>query len=104
MPRNTQIITDVYKNIKGENFLSQIAEIPHYIFASKITSYIPTDDIIPDPDKNILWSAMPEAYDKQTSAWKQSGQYRASVITRSQLEQMIWAGKAKNDVLSWRHP
>jgi hypothetical protein len=51
-------------------------------------------------DKNILWSARPEKWDKDAGKWTtegvfidarmREGSYRASIINRDELESMIW--------------
>jgi hypothetical protein len=42
-------------------------------------------------DKKILWCAMPEKYDPVEKKWIVfQDYYRATIITRKQLEQMIW--------------
>jgi len=40
--------------------------------------------------KELLWSAVSEIYQEQEKTWGPYPKYRASVITRAQLEQMIW--------------
>ncbi len=51
-------------------------------------------------NKQILWSAQPEKWDASTSQWTKDGatldnnmkegSYRASIITREQLERLVW--------------
>ncbi len=46
---------------------------------------------IVDHDKRIQWSAMPERYDTQEKKWKMFTElYRVSMISRKQMEQLIW--------------
>jgi arylsulfotransferase ASST len=40
-------------------------------------------------DKKILWSALPEKYDSGKNEWNPISEYRASIITRQQLEELI---------------
>ena len=42
-------------------------------------------------DKKILWNAIPEKYDQALHQWVQPYDlYRATIITRKELEQLIW--------------
>ena len=59
--------------------------------------------LIVGPDDKICWSAQPEKWDTETAQWRKDGalvdhkmregSYRAHLITRKQLEQLIWAGE-----------
>jgi hypothetical protein len=43
------------------------------------------------PQKQLLWSALPERYDAENKAWVPAAGYRASIIkSRAELEQLIW--------------
>lgn len=42
------------------------------------------------PNKNELWSAVPESWDNSQKKWDVIQTYRASIISRAHLEQMIW--------------
>ena len=42
------------------------------------------------PDKKILWSALPEKWEPNVSKWVPNAQYRASIISREELERLIW--------------
>ena len=41
-------------------------------------------------DKNVLWSAIPEAWDVNSHKWVALQSYRASIISRRDLESLIW--------------
>jgi hypothetical protein len=41
-------------------------------------------------DKEILWSALPEKRNPVEKEWNPVSEYRASIITREQLENVIW--------------
>lgn len=46
---------------------------------------------IVDESKHVLWSAETEIYITDTDSWNPFPKYRASIVTRKQLEQMIWS-------------
>jgi hypothetical protein len=50
---------------------------------------------IVDKNKTIIWSAIPEKWNNQEKKWKINPSYRASIVTRAQLEQMIWNATEK---------
>jgi hypothetical protein len=41
-------------------------------------------------DKKILWCALPEKYNPDQKEWNPISEYRATIITRQQLERFIW--------------
>lgn len=43
--------------------------------------------------KKILWSALPERYLETDEKWAPMHEYRANIITRAQLEHMIWSAE-----------
>ncbi len=46
---------------------------------------------IVDHDKKILWSAIPESYNKVQKKWFAEPSYRASIVTdKNELERLIW--------------
>jgi len=48
--------------------------------------------LILNRDKQILWSAVPEKYNKDTNKWEiHEMLYRGNIISRESLERMIWA-------------
>lgn len=46
---------------------------------------------IVDSNKSILWRAIAETYNQADKTWKTYNMYRASFVTRQQLEKMIWS-------------
>jgi hypothetical protein len=42
-------------------------------------------------DKRVLWSAIPEVWNKNKKDWVIAPSYRATIITHKQLEDLIWA-------------
>ncbi len=50
------------------------------------------------PDKEILWSAIPEQRQRVDSKWEKIGLYRASIISRKELEQLVLTG-AKRELM-----
>jgi hypothetical protein len=67
-----------------------VIELPdHSIFVSMNTQY--SKVFIVSPDKKILWSAVPERRNPDKNEWFITPQqYRASIITRKELDQLIW--------------
>ena len=48
-------------------------------------------------DKKILWSAIQEKYNTDTKKWEIfTKTYRASLVSRKELEQLIWASQQKS--------
>jgi hypothetical protein len=45
---------------------------------------------IVNKNKEILWSALAEKWDNDKKEWWVQSQYRSTIITRAQLEQLIW--------------
>ncbi len=45
---------------------------------------------IVDRDKKILWSALPENYVEGEAKWMPMHEYRATIISRKDLEKLIW--------------
>jgi hypothetical protein len=64
------------------------------VFVSYCSPY--SKVIIIDKDKRELWAGIPELWNEQAKRWDAHFQYRASVITQSQLEKLIWGGVLKN--------
>ncbi|MCD6013621.1 MAG: hypothetical protein K0Q79_3483 [Flavipsychrobacter sp.] len=66
---------------------------------------IPYDGMyIVDTKKQVHWSAGVETYDPQKNSWIPYVKYRASIITRQQMEKMVWSVKETQDALSRRNP
>ena len=62
------------------------------IFASMGVPYCKI--FIVGQDKKLLWSAIPEKYDQKTGKWEQPHElYRASIISRKDIEQLIWTSE-----------
>ena len=60
------------------------------LFVSMSTPY--GDVFIVDSGKHILWHGLYEKYNPEKSDWVECAKYRASIISRKQLEQMVWSG------------
>ena len=50
---------------------------------------------IVDRDKKVTWSALPEQWGIAEKKWKAMPGYRASIITRQELESLIWGEPLK---------
>jgi len=48
---------------------------------------------IVDEDKSIKWSAVFQSFDQQENKWKECPKYRAHIITKQQMERLIWYGR-----------
>jgi hypothetical protein len=46
-------------------------------------------------EKKILWSAIPEQWNEMERKWKRKNGYHASIITRKELESLIWGEPLK---------
>ena len=57
--------------------------------------FIVSRDKDPAKDKKILWSAISEKWNSRTKKWANEGDYRASIITRKELEHFIWGEPLK---------
>ena len=66
-----------------------VIELPdHSLLVNMSTSY--SKVFIVSEDKQILWSAIPEKWNEQVKAWQMVYDYRASILMRKDLEQLIW--------------
>ncbi len=66
-----------------------VLELPdHSIFASMCVMY--GNMFIVSRDKKILWNAISESWMPAKKKWKVQTNYRASIITRKELEGLIW--------------
>ena len=67
-----------------------VVELPdHAIFTSMSTLY--SSVFIVSAEKKLLWSALPEHWNKDTKKWELVFQYKASLInSRKELEKLIW--------------
>ena len=46
-------------------------------------------------DKKVLWSALPEKWNPFKKKWELIHEYRSSIISREQLENLIWNSEKK---------
>ena len=68
-----------------------VQELPDNSLFVNMSHEAYTKIFIVDRDKNVLWSAIPEGWDKVKQKWTPIFQYRASMITdKNELGQMIW--------------
>jgi hypothetical protein len=49
-----------------------------------------TKTFIVNKNKKVVWSALPEKYDPATKKWGYSDQYRVCLVSRKEVEQLIW--------------
>ena len=64
------------------------------LFVSMCSGY--SELFIVNLEKKILWSAMPEKWNRDEKTWEGTTQYRASIInTRKDLEDLIWRSGKK---------
>lgn len=69
-----------------------IYELPdHSFFVNMGGDY--SKVFIVNRNKEIQWSALPEKWQPELNKWMPFSQYRASIITRDQLERLIWNNK-----------
>ncbi len=64
------------------------------IFCDMGSEYSKT--FIVNRDKKILWCAQPEKWDNKKNKWVRQFEYRGSIITRKQLEHLIWNEPLEN--------
>lgn len=87
------------KVIRNYRFISggSVQELPDQsLFACMNGTY--SKVFIVSKEKEVLWSAVTERWNTADKKWDMSGQYRAYLITRQQLEQLIWnAAKQPRD-------
>jgi hypothetical protein len=70
-------------------------ELPdHNIFVC-MDSYNYSQLMVISRDKKILWSAIPEYYEPSEKKWQTRGLYRGNIISRKDLENMIWKAQDK---------
>ena len=72
-----------------------VTELPDQcLFVNMSTSY--SKVFILSPDKDLLWSAIPEKWNARMKRWDMVYQYRASIITsRKDLENLVWSAETK---------
>ena len=71
-----------------------VFELPDHSFFACV-NYLYTGIFVIDRDKNIKWSAVSEAFDIERKAWMPNYQYRTFMITRAELENLIWSAETK---------
>ncbi len=77
--------------IRGTHFLSGGSVVALAGQAMLVMMGMPYPEVfIVNRDKKILWSAIPEKYHPTLEKWVVFEQYRASIINRKDLEQLIW--------------
>jgi len=78
---------DDYKNMRFP-FGGNVMELPdRSLFVCMGSNY--SKVFIVSESKKIDWSAVPEATNPEDRQWRAVPQYRASVVTRNQLEQLV---------------
>ena len=83
------------RKMAGYDFTSggNVSELPNGdFFVSMSSSY--GKMFMVSRDKKVLWSALPERWEKTTGKWQSTSEYRASLISsRAELECLIWAAQ-----------
>jgi hypothetical protein len=54
--------------------------------------------LIVNRDKKILWSALPEKYEAVEQRWLPMHEYRATIISREEMERLIWGASDTKSV------
>ncbi len=86
---NTKLILNDRRLMSGGSAGGNVVVLPDgNIFVSMSTPY--GDIFIADINKNIVWSAFYEVFQPNENTWSESPKYRASIISRQQLEGLIW--------------
>lgn len=65
------------------------------LFISMCSPY--GDIFIVNENRDILWSAVAETYQPDSQTWDRMGRYRASIVSRAQLEHLIWNDETISD-------
>ena len=85
------------KKMTGDKFTTggNVIELPDSsLFVSMCSGY--SELFIVDPNKTILWSAIPEKWNHDENMWEATTQYRASMIlARKDLEHLILGSDKK---------
>lgn len=84
------------RSLRPETIGGNVVELPdHSFFVCMNTQYARI--FIVGRDKKIVWNAVPEKWNPPENDWFQSMmQYRASIITRKELESLIWNSSKYN--------
>ncbi len=72
-----------------------VIELPDYSFFVCMGSEYSKMFIV-NRDKEVLWSALPEKHHESEPDFRGNRNYRANIITRKYLEQLIWSAEKKN--------
>ncbi len=89
---------------KPDGGIKQIAKNTQRVFETMGGNVIPTPDgkifisycspysklLYTDKDKNVIWAANPEKWNNDMEKWEPFVQYRASIISKAQLQRLIW--------------
>lgn len=82
-------LTPKEKSTTVFNVGGSVFELPdRSIFCCMGSDYSKT--FIVNRDKKILWCAQPEIWHSKDKKWAKQFEYRASIITREELEHLIW--------------
>jgi len=96
---SSEHLNSMHNFIAGGN----VEELPdHSIFVCMSGGY--SKLFIVSPEKEILWSAIPERKSPLENNWQQVSQYRASIIkSRKDLERLIWNAEASPSITETAH-
>ncbi len=72
-----------------------VIELPDYSFFVCMGSEYSKMFIV-NRDKEILWTALPEKHHQTERDFRANRQYRANIITRKYLEQLIWSAEKRS--------
>jgi hypothetical protein len=75
--------------VTGNTIGGNVMELPdHSLFVSMSNEY--SQVFIVDTNKNILFSAMPETWERREKVWRMVDEYHASIVKdRAEMERMI---------------
>ncbi len=82
--------------VQGYNFISggNVLEMPDRSLFVCMSGGSYCKTFIVNPDKKILWSAIPERWDPTTKKWGIVSEYRANIVYKKDyLERLIWNGE-----------
>ena len=81
-------------NDRKFNHGGSVTELPDgSMFVCMASNY--SKVFIVNHDKKTLWSAIPEKWNATYRKWVDTHQYKASIISREQLEKLIWNSEKK---------
>ncbi len=76
----------VYRFTSGGN----ISELPDHSFFVCMGSKMLAKTFIVNREKQVLWSAVPQKFIAGINTWIPTQQYKGTIITPAQLEELIW--------------